>query len=607
MCGASGDRLGRGHDALLIADVGACGADPRDDLEQPQRHGSDGLELLSAADQAGAASLGGGLGSDLHELGGAAGVASFAAGLGVLAGQHGDREDPRVVPSLLDAGAQVGDPGAGVHGDEAGAEAAGAADRPGHGVGDVVQFEVEEQVELGVAQAQLADDTGTLGDEQLEADLEHADVPSEAVSERERGGSIRYIEGDDQARAGGRHGLGTYEISPGLASAPALRQAAGVGGHERLDQLLREAVAADVTPGCVALVWRDQALRYAGAHGMSARVGPPMPRPVELDTIYDLASLTKVLSTTTLVAQAIGHAQLRLEDRLPSRLAIGEYQPTLRDLLEHASGLAAHREFFHAPWSLRLDQRAELIAAVCAVPVAAAPRERAIYTDLGFLLLGAWLEQLGGARLDVLFAEQIARPLGLTDTLMFGSTRPLQQAAIAATEVYDAGLHGGETRHWYAIREAAEQPVARGLVHDDNCLVMGGAAGHAGLFGTAMGVLGVARAWLERKIPGLDAGANARVWDAFSTPSTVPGSTRRLGFDGTSPDGSGSTGTALSARAIGHLGFTGTSVWIDPHEGAAGDGSIYVLLSNRVHPTREDTRIRELRRDFHALAAEPFC
>ncbi|WP_181233998.1 serine hydrolase domain-containing protein [Enhygromyxa salina] len=396
--------------------------------------------------------------------------------------------------------------------------------------------------------------------------------------------------------------MGTYEIGPALASALAkpqwVRQAAWVVGRESLDLLLREAVAAGVTPGCVALVWRDQSLCYAGAHGVTARVGAAEPRPVSLDTIYDLASLTKVLCTTTLVARAVGLGQLRLDDRLPRGLEIGEYRPTLQDLLEHASGLVAHREFFHAPWSLGIDQREALLAAVRVVPLAAAPRERAIYTDLGFLLLGAWLEQLGGARLDRLFAEQITRPLGLADLVFFGGATPLERDDVAATEVYDAQLHGGEAQNWYAIREAAGQPVARGLVHDDNCLVMGGVAGHAGLFGAAMGVLGLARAWLERRIPGLDTDAGAQVWEAFTTPSTVAGSTRRLGFDGVSPDGSGSTGTALSAGAIGHLGFTGTSVWIDPV--TAG---IYVLLSNRVHPTRDNPRIRELRRGFHELAA----
>lgn len=365
-----------------------------------------------------------------------------------------------------------------------------------------------------------------------------------------------------------------------------------------LDALLREAVSAGVTPGCVALVWRDGALRYVAAHGALASHASCAARPVSLSSIYDLASLTKVLSTTTLAALALGRGELELDDRLPAQLAVGEYRPTLRDLLEHASGLEAHREFFHAPWSLGLDQREPMLAAIRAVPPAAPPRTRAIYTDLGFMLLGAWLELLGGARLDQLFAAQVSEPLGLEDHLCFPGLEPLAKPEVAATEVYDAALHGGERQHWYAIREQLGPRCAEGIVHDDNCLVMAGVAGHAGLFGTAAGVLGVARAWLDARLPGLDARTSERVVERFTTVSSVPDSTRRRGWDGPNPDGSGSTGSALSSAAYGHLGFTGTSVWIDP-----AAASIYILLSNRVHPSRADTRIRELRRAFTTLAA----
>jgi CubicO group peptidase (beta-lactamase class C family) len=370
--------------------------------------------------------------------------------------------------------------------------------------------------------------------------------------------------------------------------------------NEKLDDLLRRAVAAGVAPGCVAVVWRHDRLRHAGAYGVLARHGiaPELQRPVTLATRYDLASLTKVLCTTTLVAQLVGLGQLSLEDELPASLAVGEYRPTLRDLLEHASGLAAHCEFFHEPWSLGVGARKELIAAVRELPPIAAPRTQAVYSDLGFLLLGAWLELLGSARIDELFVTRIARPLGLEHELEFPGLEPLPAAAVAATEVYDASLHGGQRQHWYEIRERAGQPTACGLVHDDNALVMGGVAGHAGLFGTAMGVLGLARSWLERRLPLLDAAQSARVVAQFTTPSAVPGSTRRSGFDGPAPDGSGATGRALSARAYGHLGFTGVSVWIDPDA-----RSIYVLLTNRVHPTRNDDRIRRLRQEFHALSA----
>jgi CubicO group peptidase (beta-lactamase class C family) len=387
-----------------------------------------------------------------------------------------------------------------------------------------------------------------------------------------------------------------------LASGVALGQALVVRA-ETLDELLREAVAAEVVPGCSALVWRDGELRYVGAHGWLARHGlaPEQRQPVVLETRYDLASLTKVLATTTLLAQAVGLGQLTPEDRLPASLSIGplgEYRPTLRDLLEHASGLVAHREFFHEPWSLGMGAREQLINAVRSVPLAALPRAQAIYSDLGFLLLGAWLEQLGAARLDELFLDRIARPLGLERELGFPGLDPLPAEQVAATEVYDASLHDHTRPHWFAIREQLGQATARGLVHDDNCLVMGGVAGHAGLFGTATGVLAVARAWLEHRLPLLDTDTSARVVAEFTTPSSVPGSTRRLGFDGPSPDGSGATGHALSSHAYGHLGFTGTSLWIDPPTRA-----IYILLSNRVHPTRTDDRIRKLRREFHALAA----
>lgn len=372
-------------------------------------------------------------------------------------------------------------------------------------------------------------------------------------------------------------------------------------GGGKLDEALREAIAAEVAPGCVALVWRDGELRHAGAYGVLASCGVAADRrlPVSLATWFDLASLTKVLCTTTLTAQFVALGQLGLDDKLPSSLAIGEYRPTLRDLLEHASGLAAHREFFHEPWSLDIGAREQLIDAVRQVPLAAAPRTQAIYSDLGFLLLGAWLEQQGGARIDELFLARVAGPLGLERELGFPGLQPVPAEKVAATEVYDAARCGGARQHWYAIRERAGQATACGLVHDDNALVMGGVAGHAGLFGTATGVLEVARAWLEQRLPLLDEAASARVVAEFTKPSTVPGSTRRLGFDGPSPDGSGATGRALSDRAYGHLGFTGTSVWIDPPT-----RSIYVLLSNRVHPTRSDDRIRALRREFHALAAE---
>ncbi|EDM81120.1 D-alanyl-D-alanine carboxypeptidease, putative [Plesiocystis pacifica SIR-1] len=368
-----------------------------------------------------------------------------------------------------------------------------------------------------------------------------------------------------------------------------------------LDALLRTAVAEGVTPGCAAAVWREGELRLRSFVGCLD--GAPESAPVTADTAYDLASLTKILSTTTLTAQAIDAGALRLDDRLPEALAVvGGFRPQLRDLLEHAAGLEAHREFFAPPWSLGPGQREAFLDAVRGVAPACPPRARAIYTDLGFALLGAWLERALGARLDALFAERIAEPLGLAGQIGF---RPLDRSyddalTFPVTEAYDRG----EPQTWWPIRARVGQAAARGVVHDDNCVVMHGVAGHAGLFGTLDAVLAVARAWLEARLPGVDPQRCPALVERFFTPSTVPGSTRRLGFDGVSTDPSGtpsggSTGGVLSPASVGHLGFTGTSVWIDPPA-----RSIYVLLANRVHPSRADTRIRALRPAFHRLAAK---
>jgi CubicO group peptidase (beta-lactamase class C family) len=164
---------------------------------------------------------------------------------------------------------------------------------------------------------------------------------------------------------------------------------------------------------------------------------------------------------------------------------------------------------------------------------------------------------------------------------------------IAPTEVYLPQLHSAGPPSWLPLR-AARAPCAHGEVHDDNAFVMGGVAGHAGLFGTAAGVLAVARGWLDGTFEGISTALRER----FFAASTVPGSTRRLGWDGQAADGSGSSGGALEPPAVGHTGFTGTSVWVEPSR-----RRVHVLLSNRVHPVRGNDAIRALRIRFHRLAA----
>nr|WP_255216307.1 serine hydrolase domain-containing protein [Pseudenhygromyxa sp. WMMC2535] len=372
------------------------------------------------------------------------------------------------------------------------------------------------------------------------------------------------------------------------------------------------AAAGVVSPGCVALGLRGGELRYLGVAGTlasHAAAGALTDVAVDEDTRYDLASLTKVLSTTTLVAQSVAEGRLALDDALPDPLAPADGPaPRLAELLEHAAGLAAHREYFHAPWSLAVNQPEAMLAAIRATARDCPPQTRAIYSDLGFILLGRWLELVHERPLDALFHERVAEPLGLAGAIGFRRISASTEAPadsskrpIAPTEVYDAALHGGARQHWYAIRETLGQGMAHGVVHDDNCLVLDGVGGHAGLFGTAAAVAAIGQAWLDG-LPLVARERHPELLARFSQPSRVAGSTRRLGFDGQDPSGGGSTGGALSPASFGHLGFTGTSLWIDPAPSAR---SVHVLLTNRVHPSRGDAGlgIRALRPQVHRLLA----
>jgi CubicO group peptidase (beta-lactamase class C family) len=278
-------------------------------------------------------------------------------------------------------------------------------------------------------------------------------------------------------------------------------------------------------------------------------------------TIYDLASLTKVVGTAALMSAAVTIGRLRLEDRVRHWIEAWtgeERQPvTLRDLLEHASGLPAHRRYFESRRG-----RAAFELAICEEPLDYPPRQQSIYSDPGFMLLGFALENAGGGPLDRQFDEWRDREFGRGLELRY---RPPSDwlPRIAPTEVTPDGV------------------ALRGQVHDENASALDGVAAHAGLFGTAAAVGACARWWM--KSPSLP---------LFATKSTVTGSSRALGWDTMLP--TSSCGTQMSAAAIGHTGFTGTSLWIDP----ASDLYV-VILANRVHPRRDGEGIQDVRRALH--------
>jgi CubicO group peptidase (beta-lactamase class C family) len=288
-----------------------------------------------------------------------------------------------------------------------------------------------------------------------------------------------------------------------------------------------------------------------------------------LDSVFDLASLTKVLATTSL---ALGATRAPLELDTPlAALAPGWRDQartivTVRDALSHCTGLPAHRSLYRT-----CEGAAAYEAAICGTPLAYPPRTRAIYSDLGFILLGLIL-----ARATPL-AEQfdaLAAALGLHETLRFHPPAAWR-GRIAPTE----------DERWRGR-------LLVGDVHDRNAWALGGAAGHAGLFGTAAAVGAFARHLLKvlDGMPGVF--ARARLEESVVRRPDVPGSSRALGWDTFVPGAS--CGSRLSPRAVGHTGFTGTSLWIDRDRGFYA-----VLLTNRVHPTAHGPAIGGLRAAFH--------
>ena len=296
--------------------------------------------------------------------------------------------------------------------------------------------------------------------------------------------------------------------------------------------------------------------------------------PAREDTLYDLASLTKVMATTPQAMRAVEAGALALDDRvaryLPEWRGEDRESVTIGDLLEHASGLTAYLPFFRDH-----QGRAEFQRAICTLPLEYAPRTKSIYSDLGFILLAFILEDRG---------YSIANAFRLK---------------AEATNEWSCGFRlQAEDRAGYAPTELDiwRGRMLQGEVHDENAYVLGGIAGHAGLFGTAEAVGDFARDVLKG-LAGEETFARPETFARFAQKSAVPGSSRALGWDTMLP--TSSCGTRLSPRAIGHTGFTGTSLWIDPER------DLYIaFLTNRVHPQRDNNGIQPVRRALHDAIVE---
>jgi serine-type D-Ala-D-Ala carboxypeptidase len=338
-------------------------------------------------------------------------------------------------------------------------------------------------------------------------------------------------------------------------------------------EVIRQAIARRIFPGAVVEVGSPTRPVWQASFGtLTYDAGAEPARP---DSIYDLASLTKVLATATVAMRAIEQGSLGLDDavatHLPQWSGLDRARVTIRDLLSHCSGLPEHRPLFQD-----VQGAPAFVQAICGLPLDYAPGRRSIYSDLGFILLGS-LVSLGSSLEDRLAA--FWSQAGAGEELQF---RPPAKwsGRIAPTEI-----------------DPWRGRLLVGEVHDENCFAMGGVAGHAGLFGTASAVGVFARHVLQVLDGRAGAFSQASAVEFTTRRAGVPSSSRALAWDTMLP--TSSCGTLMSSRAFGHTGFTGTSLWLDPEAGC-----YVVLLSNRVHPSRAGEGILEVRPAFHDAVME---
>jgi len=340
-------------------------------------------------------------------------------------------------------------------------------------------------------------------------------------------------------------------------------------------RLLQGAIAARVFPGCaLAVTHKGKLIALKSLGRFTYEPNSPEVLPA---SIFDLASLTKVVATTTMAMLLYERGLLDLE--LSVAAIIPQFAPgdprrlevTLRMLLAHSSGLPAYKQLF-----LQAQSRDALLHAAITTPLAADPAIRAEYSDIGFIVLGSALEKIADETLDRFCQREIFGPLGMVRTSFNPSNT--WHGSIPPT----------------ADDRTFRKRIVQGEVQDENASVLGGTAGHAGLFATAHDMALFAHAMLSGGRPILRPGTLA----LFTKRANFPeGTSRALGWDTPSPPSQ--SGKYFSARSFGHLGYTGTSLWIDP----ARQLSI-TLLTNRSWPDCSNKTIQQVRPAFHDAVVE---
>lgn len=331
-------------------------------------------------------------------------------------------------------------------------------------------------------------------------------------------------------------------------------------------QVLDRAYADSAFPGAIAIVGtRDGPVTSYAVGRTDWNADAPRP---DQHTLWDIASLTKVVGMTTammlLVDQGLVNLDAPVQQYLPEFSGPGKERVTVRHLLTHSSGLPSWR-----PLHKEAATADTALALVAATPLDTVPGARMVYSDLGAILAGRIVERVSGQALDTFVRDRITQPLGMTSTMY---RPPLALHDRVAPTEYDP---------W-------RQRHIRGEVHDENAFWLGGVSGHAGLFSTAADLARFARMMLNQgTLDDVRLVQRATV-ARFTTRQDSTLSHRALGWE--TPNGQNSAGLSMSPRAFGHTGFTGTSMWMDPDRGL-----FVILLSNRVNPSRQNTRIGPVR------------
>jgi len=391
---------------------------------------------------------------------------------------------------------------------------------------------------------------------------------------------------------------GPFGVSPTLGPPfPGEADPASVGMDaatlDRLDALLDSALADGAAPGAALAIGRHGRLVRLRGYGTLSRGDTTRVTP---GTLWDVASMTKVVGTTSAVMILLDRGLLNLDDPVVRHLpwwSTGDPakdRVTIRQLLTHTAGLPAFRR-----WFLEMEGREAYRRAIASEALEYEPGTRTVYSDIGVMTLALLVERITGTSLDRFLEDEVFRPLGMRDTGF--NPDPSRLPRIAPTEVdtlWRGGVH------------------VRGIVHDENADAYGGVSGHAGLFSTARDLAAFAQFMLDQGValpcrPDLRGSSCLSGGDGERrlirgetvrdfTRRQAPESSRALGWD--TPGDVSSAGDFFTRSAYGHTGFTGTSIWIDPELDL-----FVVLLTNRVSPTRDNGRHVPLRRAVHDLAA----